>query len=357
MSFYTPWKYSQQKVSMKQFNLNIQGMRGICAMMVFWGHVLMAYNIGWIQDNQHNPLFILMDGRAAVVFFFMLSGYFYYSPNVTCRKYVSTIIKRVVRITPPYLLTILVGAILCNLYLNRAYSPCALATGWFVDFWNEPVSLVDFLKNVNIMFWQGESKDLINPVSWYLKVDLRMMLELPVIIFVLNKTRWWLAPIFIVFCFVTFYNLTLATFLLGATIHRYQDTLVPILSKSRIVVGVLVIAGLYLWDMPNMPFVEHYIDKGDNVSALFRTLGVAMILMVVLTKSSISALSSKLLQYLGKISYEFYIVHFIVLLGLAPFINNTILFICLSLCLSLLASIVVQNANNRLSRKILTLTL
>ena len=340
---------------MKKMNLNIQGMRGICAMMVFWGHVLMAYRIGWIQENQHNPLFLLMDGRAAVVFFFMLSGYFYYSPNITLRKYTSTIIKRVVRITPPYLLTIMIGTILCNLYLERSLSPGDYVTDWFADFWFEPVTLGNFIQNANIMFWEGESKALINPVSWYLKVDLRMMIEIPIIVFLLNKTRWWLAPILIILSFVTLSKLTLATFLFGATIHRYQGVIASFLSKRAVYVWVLVAAGLFLWDLPNMTFVGCYLDKGDEICGLFRTLGVAMLLAVFSTRSDIPVLSSKILQNLGKISYEFYIVHFIVLLALAPFVSSTFAFICISFVISLLVSAYVQKANSWLSSKILNL--
>lgn len=60
---------------MKKLNLNILGMRGICTLMVFGSHLTGAFNFPWIQTS-HNPLRIFLDGHAAVIFFFMLSGYF-----------------------------------------------------------------------------------------------------------------------------------------------------------------------------------------------------------------------------------------------------------------------------------------
>lgn len=64
---------------MKKLNLNIQGARGICTLMVFFGHATGAYNIPWLQNHMNNPLRLLLDGHAAVIFFFVLSGYFYYT--------------------------------------------------------------------------------------------------------------------------------------------------------------------------------------------------------------------------------------------------------------------------------------
>lgn len=62
---------------MKKLNLNILGMRGICILMILESHLTGAFNLPWIQTS-HNPLRIFLDGHTAV-FFFMQSGYFYYT--------------------------------------------------------------------------------------------------------------------------------------------------------------------------------------------------------------------------------------------------------------------------------------
>ena len=88
---------------MKKFNLNIQGMRGVCALMVFGGHVTAAFDNPWLY-SQYNPLRALLDGHAAVMFFFLLSGYFYYTDQcISVKKYTKLLAKRVMRLTPPVL--------------------------------------------------------------------------------------------------------------------------------------------------------------------------------------------------------------------------------------------------------------
>ena len=44
---------------MKKLNLNIQGLRGVCALMVFGGHVTAAFDNPWLY-SQYNPLRALL---------------------------------------------------------------------------------------------------------------------------------------------------------------------------------------------------------------------------------------------------------------------------------------------------------
>ena len=86
---------------MKKLNHNIQGMRGVCALMVFGGHVTAAFDNPWLY-SQYNPLRAFLDGHAAVIFFFMLSGYFYYTNQcISLKKYAKMLVKRVLHLTPP----------------------------------------------------------------------------------------------------------------------------------------------------------------------------------------------------------------------------------------------------------------
>lgn len=69
--------------------------------MVFGGHVTAAFDNPWLY-SQYNPLRALLDGHAAVIFFFMLSGYFYYTnQSISLKKYAKLLVKRVLHLTPP----------------------------------------------------------------------------------------------------------------------------------------------------------------------------------------------------------------------------------------------------------------
>lgn len=219
---------------MKKFNLNIQGARGICTLMVFFGHATGAYNIPWLQNHMNNPLRLLLDGHAAVVFFFVLSGYFYYTDKcITLKQYIYIIIKRVTRLIPSYWVSIIIGALLCNYYLKYGISQDNNVSHWFASFWNEPVTWSRFLNEAKVVFRHAPSNEFINPNSWYLNVDFKMMVIIPVVIFLLNKTYWWLSGILIFLSVMTTTQCWVAIFLMGATFHRYQERLFVIIGKHR----------------------------------------------------------------------------------------------------------------------------
>lgn len=91
------------QLSESKRNLNIQGLRGILALMVFLGHVLCAYNIPFIINNLNTPVHLFYDGQAAVMCFFVLSGYFYFNQKqlYDVRQLCKKEINKYIRITPP----------------------------------------------------------------------------------------------------------------------------------------------------------------------------------------------------------------------------------------------------------------
>ena len=69
----------------------------------------------------------------------------------------------------------------------------------------------------------------------------------------------------------------------------------------------------------------------------------ASILIIILYNTKIIFLQKKVFQFLGHISYELYLCHFIVLLALKPFINNIALTV-----VSLMISILLAYISNRI---------
>ena len=93
---------STKKMIMKK-NLNIQALRGVCAIMVFLSHSMHVYNCEIVHTLDRTPLRLLYAGEVAVSIFFVLSGFFYYnkSSGFSLRQYINTIIKKTKRIYPP----------------------------------------------------------------------------------------------------------------------------------------------------------------------------------------------------------------------------------------------------------------
>ena len=90
-------------MSENKLNYNIQYLRGICALVVFLSHALNIYKIDWVQSLMPTPFHFLFDGQWAVVFFFTLSGFYYYKDSsFSIRGYLRSIERKTLKIYPPF---------------------------------------------------------------------------------------------------------------------------------------------------------------------------------------------------------------------------------------------------------------
>lgn len=318
-------------------------MRGVCALMVFGGHVTAAFDNPWLY-SQYNPLRALLDGHAAVMFFFLLSGYFYYTDQcISVKKYTKLLAKRVMHLTPPYWISIIIGALLCNFFLAQGISAGDYVSKWMNGFWQEPVTINKFLAEASIVMRQGASSTFINPPSWYLTADFKAMLVIPLVILFLNKTKWLFAPIMIVAMVLLAKSWFLGIFLMGALLHKYQDVVFVAYDKYKYVVPAIAILGFLLWEADALIYRPNYENVREACCMeMLEALGMLLLLSVILKCSQLPILSSKPLVYMGKISYEFYIIHFMVLIGLIPFVSNLWLYIALCLVGSLVLAILLR---------------
>lgn len=71
-------------------------------------------------------------------------------------------------------------------------------------------------------------------------------------------------------------------------------------------------------------------------------VGAGMLICLVASMNESKALANKIMVFIGEISYEFYIVHMVVLLALEPFFVNPYPFIIVSLFLSLFLSVLLR---------------
>lgn len=328
---------------MKKLNLNIQGLRGVCALMVFGGHVTAAFDNPWLY-SQYNPLRALLDGHAAVIFFFLLSGYFYYTNQcIDILKYIKLLINRMLRLTPPYWISIIIGSLICNYFLSRNISTGEYASEWMKDFWQVPVSLKKFLIDASIVMRQGPSSTFINPPSWYLMADFKAMLVIPLIILFLNKTKWLFAPIMILLMIIFSKSWFLGIFLMGALLHKYQNIVFAFYNRNRKFVPFVATFGFLLWEIDALVYRPNYeIIREACYMEMIEASGMMLLLSVILRCSDLPILSSKPFVYMGKISYEFYIIHFMVLKGLIPFVSNFWIYIALCLSISLVLATLLK---------------
>jgi len=163
---------------MQQKNYTIQALRAVAAMMVFLSHSLMMIKSSTIDWLHSTPLHFFFDGQCSVVFFMVLSGFFYYkAEQLTIKKYVNGIKKKVLKIYPSHIIMILTGVLLCNLGLS--YN-AGIFTEWSNSFWTQHIGIGEAIKQLLIIV-PGTNSYLVNSPVWYLVVEVRMFLLMPLL--------------------------------------------------------------------------------------------------------------------------------------------------------------------------------
>lgn len=336
-------------------NANIQGLRGLCALVVFFGHVLCVYNMPFILNNMNKPIHLLWDGSCAVVVFFTLSGFFYFNfLENTPKQLLHSLINRYLRIAPPYFVSLTIGAVLINTYLAFDVTLYNInMTEWIRQFWKEGISFIEYFKQASIIF--RSNTDMVNPPSWYLTCELKMMIIWPFIIFIIRKTHIITLIIFVVLSFM-FSNVPLlvltSTYALGFLSHLFLVK--KKISHNKYMLVAIILVGLFLIDIRNfmnvLPLVKCF-DGGKL--QMIQGLGSALIILSLVILGKCAFLNNKLFLLIGKVSYEFFIIHFVVLLGLLPIVHTPIELILYSLTISLVVSILIREMNVRVLKYLL----
>lgn len=311
----------------------LDSIRGIAALVVLFGHYIQvvpeairqlsgfpggAFNLeSWTTPwpwLRFTPLRLIVDGHAAVIVFFLLSGFVLALPVTADRQpeFLPFIIKRVCRIFVPFASVTLLIIFSYNIF---PISARAEVSNWFnsyIPIW-ENVSLSDHL------FMTGKDISL-NPVMWSLLHEMRMSFVLLPIFWLMRQygsvrtVGFSLAFSFICSFFTshtdngTSWQATSHFFWLfpaGAAIAYNRDRI------QRFACGFSNRVRLALWvislGLLAVPFDRNWCDF---------LIGAGAILLIVLTiiPGKIScALSTRVPVWLGRISYSLYLVHWPIL--------------------------------------------
>ena len=118
---------------------------------------------GWWGGILHSPISCLWSGSDAVIMFFVLSGFVLTIPFLKKpRPYKTYVIKRVLRIYPPYLVMVIAAIILRYALYEGKLSEYS---DWFNRVWSE-VSVKDVIGHFILIGTFNSSK--LVPVFWTL---------------------------------------------------------------------------------------------------------------------------------------------------------------------------------------------
>ena len=276
----------------------------------------------------YTPLRLLWAGQAAVMVFFVLSG-FVLTVMLTRKPpltYMGFAVKRVARIYLPYLIVVIIGIALMGAF--RAGGIAGLSN-WFNDSWTHPVSQ-GLLADHALMLGNAKYNYVDNPI-WSLVHEMRYSLVFPLIVWIAKRVRpqYVLAGSFAISiaALAGLHRLPanqfldslqyLFVFVAGAVLALYRDAIqVCYRERAGWVRRLLPALALLLLAANGLPR-RHAVVEILVVNVIGTYLGAPLLLAsLVGAKTGRAFLEHPALLFLGRISYSLYLSHVLVLLSL-----------------------------------------
>jgi peptidoglycan/LPS O-acetylase OafA/YrhL len=309
----------------------LDSLRGIAAVAVMFFH----FHFLW-EESPHPrweetlfmipPLKFLIAGHAAVILFFLLSGFVLALPQIRGKKqsYAGYISKRICRIYLPYLVA-----------LSLAVAGCWRFHGlhafgyWFHLTWYAAPSRSLVLQH--LLFVGDYDSSAYNTAFWSVVQEMRISIAFPFVCgFILRRSNTVGVIIGVLLFVIAFvverFALAPATvsagvsylgiFIFGILAARARKEMSEWLRQmSRMKLQV------FLWSSVFLFFYAHHLAvvlragvKGTDL--LTAIAGVGIILYSLADRRASAALTSRVPRFLGRISYSLYLLHGTVLFAL-----------------------------------------
>lgn len=303
----------------------LDAVRGIAALAVVWGHLYLAFGVEYFRPIMRTPLHLFFDAYAAVTIFFVLSGY------VLSVRYLSMqrigefnlwgfYVKRYCRIVLPFLAVFLMSYLACIGIYQVFGDNDPVLSKWAQRHWApEKLELptMEYIKAA-VMVLPKTQFPLV-PQAWTLRIEMGMSLALPFMVLLACRSSWWLIAFTVVF--VEFLGLYVfaAHFTLGILLAQHQDTLVRWVRSHWFYSLLTFVSGVMLLSYRWPP--EFMAVKLSPKDLRFVTgIGAFLVLLWVMASPRVQRVMDwPMFQFLGRVSYSLYLVHFIVLLTAAQY--------------------------------------
>ena len=296
-----------------QHIIPIDSLRGLAAVSVFLCHM---WYMNFPEHQMFKPWFFFLAGNEAVILFFVLSGYIL---SLTQQRenmpFHSYFIRRIFRIYPVYYFSTIVGVIM---FILIRPTPLNQYTHWF----NTQFSTVELsfttLKDCVLLVTNPVSN--INGAIWSLVYEVLVSILILPLFWKLKSSRSFILLAFsYIFFFISrqffhiYYHIFDQTiyfsffFYLGYLIFYYKDKLKFLANPWFLPFYAFCYASFY--------FSSGYIlfSKGTIRDILSGFGSVGFLCMAIYNTTTISILSNKIINFYGRISYSFYLLHICVM--------------------------------------------
>lgn len=314
-------------------DIALEALRGMAALSVVLGHSWVTFNAPG-GPSIPQLLHILVNGSAAVVFFFVLSGYVLTKRFVETENYRSlanSILKRWFRLLGPVTMAFLLSAALFKLSLYR-YAEVAdyLNSPWLRMFGYAIPDSMAFQPSFHDAFVQGAFYVFFYPGHQYYDSPVGtiyfesmgsfLIFGLAFFAVLFRKAHFWLAIVFLVAAGILAngYNPYYVAFVAGlgmTMVLDRKDWPAPLAVTST---GILIALYFLSFETLDGPYDWLHIlgDSQNRNTYVWIAASVLLIVSVERNAPVRRLLSSRLGAFVGRLSFPIYLVHFLVLCSL-----------------------------------------
>lgn len=343
-------------------------MRGLAALTVVFHHLLASTPEMWaVYEGKplstaamllgHGPLHLLWGGGEAVIVFFVLSGFVLSIPFWDGKPvaYLPFAVRRMCRLYPTYIVAVIIGFL--ALAAVSQYGLPGKST-WFGLYWAKPGSMEAFVDHLWVL--ASPRYNYVDPVIWSLAVEIQVSLAFPFLIACMRRAGWLAVPLALALSYAGLYLLaalpaagdvlksllfTLGNawlFVLGAELARNRVRIQRWAQASPASLRWLVlVVALALFNL-------RWQGGSALANGLLIPLGSAGLVAACAYFGELRPLlGSPPVQWLGKVSYSLYLIHFIVLFSLTHLLHPSSLALVLMIPASLAAAAFLHAAIER----------
>ncbi len=326
--------------------MELEGLRGIAAVMVVFYHYLIAFYAfaffsngttmatapnTWFEPAIHgNPLMALVSGSFAVALFFVLSGFvlsigFFQTGKEGIIKKLAS--KRYFRLMLPALASVFICYILIKLGLSHAQQASIIThSGWLGVQWNFIPHIYDvFVNGTWGIFTIGQSA--YNNVLWTMMIEFAgsFLVFGALLIFGKSTHRWVLyLALLIITCNTWFLGFILGMILADLTANGFVQR-----KKRKLwFISSLLAVGIFLGGYPfsgtqgtiyEYLTIPHLVGTVNFVSIYMLVGATAIVSLVVMSTQVARVLALKYISKLGTYTFSLYLIHLPILFTFTTF--------------------------------------
>ncbi len=324
---------------------SLDGLRGLAALSVVFLHYALAFApflVGYELTQRHTPLDhavattplqLPIAGNFAVCIFFVLSGFVLSIKFFKTREssvLTSSAARRFFRLFIPAFGSVLLAYAVVKLggiYAHQA--GIAGESRWFQLHWNFPAHIGQALFQGVYGIWFGSMnfKTSYNPVLWTMHYELfgSFLVFMFMALFGKAKNRWIFYAAFGLIFLKGYYLAFVAGMAICDAFINSPDIKEKLSSKALwLALPVGLVLGTWTTDTVYPTVYKHIglpFFTTPEVQVLAHTIGAIIMVLAVLRISVLAnLLSTRPLQYLGRISFSLYLTHFVVMSSLASYL-------------------------------------